>query len=74
LEINQPKHSRKRTKSEKSCENVKRTKDELESTTETSNSEIQSNLDDSTNDLNEAFVENEANNEPVSSQYTSSVI
>ena len=39
-----------------------------------SNNEIESDRDESKNDLNEAFVESEANNEPISSQYTSSVI
>ena len=54
--------------------NAKRTKDELESTMGTINNEIESDRDESKNDLNEAFVEGEANSEPISSQYTSSVI
>ena len=43
---------------------------------DTSKSEMESDRDESKNDLNEAFVEGETdtNNEPVSSQYTSSVI
>lgn len=46
----------------------------LESTMDTSSNEIESDLDESKNDLNEAFVEGEVNSEPISSQYTSSVI
>ena len=41
---------------------------------DTSKSEMESDRDESKNDLNEAFVEGEANSEPISSQYTSSVI
>ena len=75
-EITQPAYSRKRPKNEKSCKNAKRTRDDLQTTMNTSNSEIESDRDESKNDLNEAFVEGETdtNNEPISSQYTSSVI